>query len=73
MFDDYNWQPNRTEAQEYKFKKWRDDLLIASDHLKQKLLVIEIGAGTVIPSVRHLAESMNTDIIHINPRESHVP
>jgi hypothetical protein len=36
-------------------------------------LVIEIGAGTVIPSVRYLAESMDTDIIRINPRESHGP
>lgn len=33
-------------------------------------MVIEIGAGTEIPSVRHLSESMNADVIRINPRES---
>jgi NAD-dependent SIR2 family protein deacetylase len=38
MFDNYNWQPDRTEAQEDKFKKWQDDLFISSGHLKQKVI-----------------------------------
>ncbi|MBL4797321.1 MAG: hypothetical protein JKY50_07900 [Oleispira sp.] len=66
MFDDYNWQPERTEAQEKRFQCWKNSLNI----LKQKLLVIEVGAGTEIPSVRYLAESMSTDIIRINLWES---
>lgn len=67
MFDDYHWQPERSEAQEERFQHWKDYL---GSHPKKKLLVIEIGAGTEIPSVRLLVESMNTDIIRINPRES---
>lgn len=67
MFDDYNWQTERTEAQEKRFQYWKGDL---GSHPKKKLLVIEIGAGTAIPSVRHLTESMNTDIIRINLRDS---
>jgi hypothetical protein len=71
MFDDYNWQPQRTEAQEDKFQQWKDSFAISISGSKQKLVVIEIGAGTAIPSVRHLAESMDTNIVRINPRESH--
>jgi NAD-dependent SIR2 family protein deacetylase len=70
MFDDYNWQPERTEAQEERFQHWKDELFISDSHPNKKLLVIEIGAGTEIPSVRLLSGSMNTDIIRINPRES---
>ena len=70
MFDDYHWQSGHTETQEYKFQCWRDSLFSPTTHLSKKLLVIEIGAGTEIPSVRHLSESMNTDVIRINPRES---
>jgi NAD-dependent SIR2 family protein deacetylase len=66
MFDDYNWQPERSEIQEDRFQDWKDNLLDTG----QKLVVIEIGAGTAIPSVRYASESMNTDIIRINPRES---
>ena len=46
-------------------------MLEGQSYFKTKLLVIEVGAGTEIPSVRYLAESMNTDIIRINSRESH--
>jgi hypothetical protein len=66
MFDDYNWQPERSEIQEDRFQDWKDNLL----NTGQKLLVIEIGAGTAIPSVRYASESMNTEVIRINPRES---
>ena len=66
MFDDYNWQPERSDIQEDRFQSWKDNLLDTD----QKLLVIEIGGGTAIPSVRYASESMNTEIIRINPRES---
>jgi NAD-dependent SIR2 family protein deacetylase len=45
MFNDYNWQPERSEIQENRFQCWKDNLLKTD----QKLLVIEIGAGTAIP------------------------
>ncbi|MBL4799465.1 MAG: hypothetical protein JKY50_18840 [Oleispira sp.] len=70
MFDDYHWQPECTEAQEDKFQQWKGGLATSIIGSKQKLVVIESGAGTEIPSVRCLTESMDTDIIRINPRES---
>lgn len=68
MFDDYNWHYERTEVQESRFQTWKDNL--SSSNNTKKLLVIEIGAGTEIPSVRHQSELMGAEIIRINPRES---
>jgi NAD-dependent SIR2 family protein deacetylase len=70
MLNDYWCLSERVDAQEVRFKQWKDNLDASSSRLKQKILVIEIGVGTEIPTVRHLAESMNTDIIRINPKES---
>ena len=70
MFNDYWCLSERVDAQEVRFQQWKDSLDTSASRLKQKILVIEIGAGTEIPTVRHLAESMNTDIIRINPKES---
>lgn len=70
MFNDYWCLSERVDAQEVRFQQWKGSLDASASRLKQKILVIEIGAGTVIPTVRHLAESMNTDIIRINPKES---
>ena len=70
MLNDYWCLSERVDAQEVRFQQWKDSLDASASSLKQKILVIEIGAGTEIPTVRHLAESMNTDIIRINPKES---
>lgn len=70
MFNDYWCLSERVDVQEMRFQQWKDDLDTSASRLKQKILVIEIGAGTEIPTVRHLAESMNTDIIRINPKET---
>ena len=40
MFNDYNWQPERTETQEERFQHWKDELFISDSHPKKKLLVI---------------------------------
>lgn len=70
MFEDYYWHTERTEAQEERFQQWKLSLNFSGDQTKKTLLVIEIGAGTAIPSVRLLSESMNTAILRINLRES---
>ena len=51
MFDDPYWEPLRSEAQRQGEEKW---LRTIDDG--QKTVVIEIGAGTTIPSVRHFSQ-----------------
>ena len=70
MFGDYGWNPTRTQHQEQRFESWLKS--IAS----KKLVVIEMGAGTAIPTVRNHSEQYanlhNATLIRINPRESFV-
>lgn len=64
MFNDGRWVDARTEAQYGRFEAWRRQV--------RRLVVIEAGAGTDVPSVRHLCESSNAPLIRINPREPDV-
>ena len=59
MFDDWTWLPARAELQQYRLSRW----------LKQMKapVVIELGAGTAIPSVRRKGESLRVPLIRINP------
>ncbi|RAA41060.1 NAD-dependent protein deacetylase, partial [Burkholderia multivorans] len=36
-----------------------------------RVAVVEIGAGTAIPTVRMLSEQLGADVIRINAREAH--
>lgn len=67
MFGDYAWIPDRTERQEKRFTEW-----LASVK-SQRLVVIEMGAGTAIPTVRIHCESAGGTLIRINPRDPEVP
>lgn len=73
MFGDFSWLGDRSHAQQKRFGQW----LQQSREKSARLAVIELGAGTAIPSVRHtserLAERFDATLIRINPRESHVP
>lgn len=62
MFSDYDWVEERYFIQNNRYQKWRKKSV--------NLVVIEIGAGTAIPSVRREAESTGAPIIRINPSES---
>lgn len=64
MFNDSNWIPDRTDAQFDRFEAW---LRVARD-----LVVIEIGAGTAIPSVRRQGEALGVPLIRINPDAAQV-
>ncbi|HCW92639.1 MAG TPA: NAD-dependent deacetylase [Flexistipes sinusarabici] len=70
MFGDFSWLPYRSHEQSNRF----DDFLDCQK--KSKIAVIEIGAGTAIPSIRHTSErihrNLNAEIIRINPREPEV-
>ena len=70
MFGDYSWLSQRSAAQEDNF-----DQFLQFNH-KQKLVVIEIGAGTSIPTIRHLSEQLGQHhqaaVLRINPREPQI-
>ncbi len=69
MFGDWNWIPWRTEKQEANFNAWLEKLW---DN-KSKLVIIELGAGTAVPTVRSMSENLamkfKAPLIRINPRE----
>lgn len=70
MFGDYLWNASRTGEQEERYTNWLEQ----SDG---ELLVLEIGAGGAVPTVRYQSEAVarrfGGSVIRINPREPEVP
>ncbi|MBV6475206.1 MAG: NAD-dependent protein deacylase [Rhodocyclaceae bacterium] len=64
MFGDWNWVAAPMREQQSRFRHWRQQV--------ERPVVIELGAGTAIPSVRLFGEEQNCPLIRINPREWHV-
>lgn len=62
MFGDYGWIDDRMREQRARLNVWRGKV--------ERLLVIEIGAGTAIPSVRIFGENQDAPLIRINPTEA---
>lgn len=73
MFGDGGWVDLRTQAQRRREARWFESLA----NSRAKLVVVELGAGTAIPSVRHFSHQLCRDhgarLIRINPREPQVP
>ena len=73
MFNDWQWISQRSDEQEARFKQWLAEI----DRQRFKLVIVEIGAGTAVPTVRITAERLadwhEGTLIRINPRESWVP
>jgi NAD-dependent SIR2 family protein deacetylase len=71
MFNDWHWIPRRTSAQERRFDTWLAEVIDA------KTVVIELGAGSAVPTVRvtseHAATRLGATLVRINPREPQVP
>ncbi len=71
MFGDWQWYPRRTAEQESRFEAW------LSEAAGPDLVVVEMGAGTGVPTVRMTSERVarlsEGTLIRINPRESHGP
>lgn len=69
MFNDGGWIETRSDAQEARLTEWLSTLA--------RPVVIEIGAGTTIPSVRHFSHrvvhQLGGRLIRINPHEYDVP
>jgi len=73
MFGDWSWNGDRTNKQEYKFNTWSKSIIANN----KRLAIIELGAGTAIPTIRqegeHLAKRFsNSKLIRINPRDFEV-
>jgi NAD-dependent SIR2 family protein deacetylase len=73
MFGDAGWLAHRHHAQQQRFARWITELAKKS----ARLAVIELGAGTAIPTVRMLSETiverLEGSLVRINPREPGVP
>jgi NAD-dependent SIR2 family protein deacetylase len=72
MFGDWRWDSSRMLEQERRFENFVNRIR----HEKMKLVIVEIGAGTAIPTVRltgeRTARKYNGTIVRINPRETEI-
>jgi NAD-dependent SIR2 family protein deacetylase len=62
MFNDGAWLEARAAAQLERLRAWRARV--------DKPVVIELGAGLAIPSVRRMSEAQGAPLIRINPRDA---
>jgi len=71
MFGDYAWLDHRAAAQRARFDAFLEEV----DGVR--LLVVELGAGTAIPTIRMTSERLgrraDACLVRINPREPDVP
>ena len=71
MFGDWSWLPDRTHQQEQRMQQFFDE------HGDKKIVVIEMGAGTAIPTIRATSERLGwrhdgATVIRINIREPEI-
>lgn len=59
MFGDDAWLGRRSEAQQFRLDAWRQRV--------ERLLVVELGAGLAVPTVRWYGESLGVPLLRINP------
>ncbi len=73
MFGDLEFLDNRLNEQTFHYETFKSNIIKA----KTKLLVIELGAGTAVPTVRHesavtfIDPRWTADFIRINPSAEH--
>jgi len=61
LFNDFGWLENRAEQQNLRFQDWQEKT--------SRRVVIEMGAGKAIPTVRHFSERHGPRVIRINPND----
>lgn len=71
MFGDWSWLPERTHAQEERFQQFLDE------HADRRIVVVELGAGTAIPTIRATSERIGwgyerATVVRLNPREPEI-
>ncbi|WP_342344156.1 SIR2 family NAD-dependent protein deacylase [Aromatoleum petrolei] len=65
MFDDWDWIHTRSAAQSEALAAWHARV--------NRIVVIEIGAGVDIPTVRRFSERAMGTLLRINPRAPEIP
>lgn len=65
MFDDWDWIDTRSAAQREALAAWLERVT--------HLVVIEIGAGVDIPTIRRFSEHAGGTLVRINPRAPEIP
>ncbi|RLA84630.1 MAG: NAD-dependent deacetylase [Epsilonproteobacteria bacterium] len=73
MFGDWGWNYTRSEKQENRYDNWIKSVKTKN----QKLVIIEIGAGLDIPTIRLHNEALvnqysSAKLIRINPQDFHI-
>lgn len=61
MFEDWKWVAKCTDRQERRLATWLEST--------QRLVVVEMGAGRALPTVRRFSERHGPHVIRINPRD----
>ena len=73
MFGDWDWCDGRTAEQLDRYAAWLADI----EQAGHRLTVIELGAGTGVPTVRQECQRRSADLggqlIRVNPRDDDVP
>jgi len=73
MFNDWQWNDTREERQKIHYIDWKNQVVSQ----KMKVTVIEIGAGSAIPTIRNFSEVLGRlesfEHIRINPADSKGP
>jgi NAD-dependent SIR2 family protein deacetylase len=64
MFWDSGWLSRRTDEQEARLQRWVASL--------KRLVVVELGAGTALPTIRRFSERHGPRVIRINVREPQI-
>ncbi len=62
MFNDWQWDESRSGQQALQLTKWLQQC--------NRAVLIEVGAGTAVPTVRYFSEQSQYPVIRINPDES---
>jgi NAD-dependent SIR2 family protein deacetylase len=70
MFGDGAWLPHRAHAQDRRFREF------LAAHGGGGVVVLEIGAGTAVATIRHLSERLGGTpgslVVRVNPREADI-
>ena len=70
MFGDRAWVENRSSKQERGLDRWLESIR------DKRLVIVECGAGTAVPSIRYISSQIarkpQRTLIRINPRDHEI-